>query len=227
MAQTAKAPRLLALALCVMAPLSVNAQCLPCPDPRIAVEGGGSDQGTICSAATRAVSQLESCGLALPDQVVIEIVDDLPPACLGVYHRGALRIEMRAPEDFARQREGQDSLFSVISDAAFYESTLRHELAHATLDTMPCPIASCLIGQEYIAYSLQIRFLPEPDRLAFEAARPLDRPVPRDMLNPMILFMAPDTFARFAAAHLAQQDDPCAFIGQIARGEVLLDHERP
>jgi hypothetical protein len=164
----------------------------------------------------------------VPTPVTIAVVPGLEEHCLGLYHCGEARIEILAPGAYPERRmTGDGAAFGPVSPEAFFESLLRHELAHASLEDMPCPFPSCIVGQEYIAYTMQVRFLPEADRIAFEAEAAVEGHVSPDILNPMILMMAPDIFAQRAWAHLSQRDDPCAFIGQIARGEVLLDYERP
>ena len=170
---------------------------------------------------------MSTCNLDVPAPITITVVPELEEQCLGVYHCGEGRIEMLPPDAYAdlRNRTGA-SAFAAVSADAFFESVLRHELAHAALDTMPCPFKSCITGQEYVAYTMQVRFLPEDDIRAFEAASSDSYRVTRDALSPMILGMAPDLFAQRAWQHLSQRDDACAFIGQIARGQVLLDRER-
>lgn len=45
----------------------------------------------------------------------------------------------------------------------------------------------------------------------------------RDGINALALMMLPDAFIENAYGYLSAQDDPCALIGAIARGEVILD----
>jgi hypothetical protein len=206
----------------------VAADPLACPGGRVFTENAGEDAGLICSLAARATEQLATCNLTVPAPVTIAVIPELEDRCLGLYHCGQGRIEILAPGDYAPLRdEGKASAFAPVSDAAFFESVIRHELAHAALDDMPCPFESCVASQEYVAYTMQVRFLPEADRIAFENATPHDGPVSRDMLSGVMLMMAPETFARRAWMHLSARDDPCAYIGRIARGEVLLDREHP
>lgn len=223
--------RPLAAALCAM----VLAAALPAAgDPRacaggaVFTENAGDVHEMICAHAARATEQLATCNLTVPAPVTVAVVPALTDQCLGLYHCGTGRIEVLAPEAYPPLRAASPgSAFDPVSDAAFYESILRHELAHAALDKMPCPFAACPAGQEYIAYTMQVRFLPEADRIAFEEATSHDGPVSRDMLSGISMMMAPDRFAQRAWLHLKARPDPCAFIGQIARAEVLLDREHP
>lgn len=214
------------VAICMALPL--KAEPLNCPGGRVSTEHAGDAAELICSAAARATDQLASCNLEVPEQITITVTDELPDQCLGVYHCGQGHIEILAPEAYAPVRAaGAASAFALISDDAFFESVIRHELAHAALDDMPCPFPSCIVGQEYIAYAMQIRFLPDADRAAFEEATTQVGPVSRDMLSHIMLMMAPESFARRVWLHLQDRDDPCTFIGQISRAEVLLDREHP
>lgn len=213
----------LALASVLSAPSAADP--LTCPDQRFQTEAAGADATLICEIAARAAEQLSTCNLNVPEPVLIEVVDALETGCLGVYHCGERRIEIERPAAYAAHLAGGSGAFAPVSEQAFFESIIRHELVHAALDEMPCPFDSCVVGQEYVAYTMQVRFLPDADRAAFAAVDPVDGQVSRDILNPMILMMAPDLFARRAWQHLTQRDDACAFIGQIARAEVLLDYE--
>ncbi|OAN84473.1 hypothetical protein A8B78_06330 [Jannaschia sp. EhC01] len=216
----------LALAVLVSAP--GNADPVACPDSRFQTLGADDVAGQICEIATRTAAQLATCNLDVEGPVLFELVDMLPDECLGIFHCGDQRIEIEHPDAYTtRLAHGRSGAFSPVSPEAFFESVIRHELAHVALQSLPCPFDHCIVGQEYIAYTMQVRFMPAADIAAFEAVDPVDGPVSRDTLNPIILMMAPDLFARRAWQHLTERDEPCAFIGQIASAQVLLDYERP
>lgn len=201
---------------------------MACPGGHVFTEGAGDDADLICTLAARATEQLQDFDLAVPEPVTIAVIPELQDQCLGVYHCGTGRIEILAPEAYLPLRESGDaSAFDAVSNDAFFESVIRHEMAHAALDAMRCPFKACPVGQEYIAYTLQVWFLPEEERIAFEDAKPHDAPITRDMLSEIMLMMAPEVFAHRAWFHLQAREDPHAFIGQIARGEILLDSEHP
>lgn len=207
---------------------SARADPVPCTDLRFQVDADAETAEMICSAAHRAAEQLSSCGLEISDSITFSTTDQLDAGCIGLYHCGEGRVEILNPDAYrVLLEEGHGGAFAHLSPDVFFESVVRHELAHVALADLPCPFESCLVGQEYVAYTMQVRFLPESDRLAFEAEDPHDGPVSRDVLNPMILMMAPDLFARRAWQHLTERPDACDFIGQIASGTVLLDYERP
>jgi hypothetical protein len=204
------------------------AQPVACQGGEVFTENAGADEALICDLASRVTEQLATCNLAVPAPVTIAVVPELESDCIGLYHCGEGRIEVLSPEAYLPLRaEGQALAFAPVSEEAFFESIIRHELAHAALDSMPCPFASCVASQEYVAYTMQVHFLPEADRIAFEEAITHDGPVSRDMLSAIMVMMAPEVFAQRAWLHLSARENPCDFIGQIARGEVLFDFELP
>jgi hypothetical protein len=90
-----------------------------------------------------------------------------------------------------------------------------------------CPFGSCEVTGEYVAYATQITALPEGPRRAFLDAALDGSPAGRDDLSLVMLKLSPTRFAAAAATHLAAQDDPCATLEAIARGDLLFDRERP
>jgi hypothetical protein len=216
----------LGLLALVLAADPAHAEPLACPGGAVLTINAGDDAPLICAMAETVRAQLASCTLTVPAPITIAIVPDLIDHCLGIYHCGQGQIDLLPPARYAAMLEsGEAEAFAPISPSYFFESVLRHEMAHAALDEMPCPFDTCIVGQEYIAYTMQIRFLPDADRAAFEAADRVEGRVSRDILNPFILMMAPEVFAHRAWQHLTERPDPCAFIGQVARAEVLLDYE--
>lgn len=119
-----------------------------------------------------------------------------------------------------------DSIYAYLPSDEFFKSIAVHELAHAATENMPCPFEACIVGNEYVAYVMQIMSLsPSAQRRFTEQADP-GRPIQRDELNLIMYLMAPDVFANKAWMHFTQRDNPCSFAGQIVNGTVLLDRER-
>lgn len=178
-----------------------------------------------CEAAEHATMLLERCNLpSLSGPVHIEVVDELQPGCVGLYHCGEDWVEVLAPNSIEAKRD-PDGAFGFLSTDEYFRSVVVHELAHAAFDGVPCPFASCVTGNEYVAYNMQVMSLTPRSQTRFAEVAGLDRHISRDELSPAILFMAPDLFAQKAWTHLSQRDDPCGFIGQITDGTVLLDRE--
>jgi hypothetical protein len=205
---------------------SLRADAYVCPDGSITVQGASDErEPEICAAAELATRQLASCNLEVPDGVTIEVTQSVPGECYGVYHCHEELIQLLPLEAYESYLAANaETPFGHLPPRVFFDSVLRHELAHAALEDMPCPFGDCRASQEFVAYTMQIMFLPETDRAAFDArVHMAERPVPRERLNTMILMMAPDVFIEHAYTYLSQQDDPCILIGKIARGEVILD----
>ncbi|MDF0595005.1 DUF6639 family protein [Psychromarinibacter halotolerans] len=208
--------------------LPVDAHALDCfADGRVSVTGGEPTlERHVCDVVGAALPVLAACNLPLSKPLTIDVVDDLPGGCVGMYHCGEDRIEILTPEDTAAVRNA-DTPFRDLDDAAFHDSVIVHELAHALHDQVPCPLDSCIISAEYVAYAMQIRSLTPDAIVAFEARGAVAGPVSREDLTLMMLFMAPHRFSATAWAHFSQRPDGCGYIGQIMSGAILLDSERP
>jgi hypothetical protein len=203
----------------------VMAEDYTCPGGRVTIQGALDRAPAICDAAARATQELASCNLEVPPGVTIEVTRSIPGECYGLYHCSEDLIQLLPLDAYETYLTGNpDSPFGHISPQVFFDSVLRHELAHAALHEMPCPYVACPATQEFVAYSMQIRFLPEADRAPFDArAATSERPTTSDNVNVMALMMAPEHFIEHAYRYLSEQDDPCGLIGSVARGDVNFD----
>lgn len=179
-----------------------------------------------CILASRAATRLAECNVVVTRPVLFELKDEMPDGCIGLYHCGEDRIELPAPEILQGIRQ-PDSSLSHLPLMVFFESVLAHELGHQAFDNLPCPFESCLIASEYVAYNMQIMSIPSEYLAGFEAKLDMDTKVPRDSLNRMLLFMAPDTFMRRAWVHLNQRPDACAFINDVMKGRIRMENPHP
>ncbi len=212
----------------LLAALSGDALALDCfADGRVSITGGEPAlEQHVCDVVGAALPELASCNLPLTAPLSIEVIDDLPGDCVGMYHCGEERIEILSLDDTAAVRSA-DSPLRDLDDAAFHDSVIVHELAHALHDQVPCPLESCIVSAEYVAYTMQVRSLTPDAIAAFEERGGIEGRVSRDDLTLMMLFMAPHRFSATAWAHFTQRPDGCAYIGQIMSGAILLDSERP
>lgn len=196
-----------------------------CPGGTVIVQGGGERSEAICEAAVEAKGQLASCNLPVTQTVTVEITPVLPGNCHALYDCDNNLIQLLpldAYTDFLSEQP--ESPWGHLESEVFFNSILRHELVHAALDDMPCPYEVCPVTQEFAAYNMQIRFLPEAERAPFERfSVETERPISRDSLNALVLAMSPETFVRNAHVYLARQDNPCELMADIASGEVLFD----
>ena len=186
------------------------------PDPDAALE--------LCDLTARAIDELAACSVPLQRTIQIEIVDTLPDGCVGQYYCGEDRIELLS-RDAAQRILDPDGAFSSIDPDAYFYSILVHELTHAALDGMPCPVSDCIASQEYVAYAMQMRSYSPEARAAVLTRPDFDRPIAAEEINPFIVLMAPEVFIQKVWRHFSQQDDPCSFIGEVVSGAFLFDHE--
>jgi hypothetical protein len=226
------AARAVALAAAALTAAALAAGAAPaapttCPGGRITVDAPEPGLAArICRVAEATAAGLARCGLPLPGRVEISVGADLAEGCMGVFHCGEGRIELRAPKSFAAARS-PDGPFATLPERAYYDSVVAHEIAHAAHDAVPCPFGTCEVTGEYVAYASQIATLPEAARRDFLAAALDGGPAGRADLSLVMLKLSPTRFAAAAATHLAAQDDSCATIEAIARGDLLFDRERP
>jgi hypothetical protein len=218
--------RLTGVLLGVALAQAASAEAVLCPSEKVTVEAPEALTERICRDAETAILELASCELTVPTPLDISVVPDLGENCLGLYHCGERHIDVLPPEAYGSLLPPENP-FSAVSRDGFFASVVRHEMAHAALDTLSCPFETCIVAEEYVAYTMQVMFLPSEDLARFESRIAYVPPISRDALNPAILFMAPEIFVQKAWLHLQDRPDPCSFIGQVARGEVLLDFERP
>ena len=185
-----------------------------------------ADAELTCDAVRRAEVLFAHCNMPpFKHPLRVEIVRDLKPRCVAIYHCGESWIEVLEPR-LMEERRSAEGAFGFQSTSDYFQSVLVHELAHATFDNVPCPFEACIVANEYVAYALQVMSLTPEAQALFARNSGLDRRVSRDELNAVILFMAPGRFAQLAWAHVLQRGDACGFIGQIMDGTVLLDRER-
>lgn len=216
-----------AVLMCLSLSQPVWSDVARCDGLDVTVRDAGPDLGAICQSLTQAAQDLASCGgLAWHESLEITVVPELPQACLGIFHCSENRIEVMRPADYSGASLFSDGHpFNTIPAEDFFDSLIRHELVHAALVDMPCAFDGCPVGQEFIAYALQIAFLPDDSRALF-ATPPGAAPMPRERLNAITLAMAPDIFAVNAWQYFSERPDPCGFVGSVARGEVVLDFEQ-
>lgn len=198
-----------------------------CRDNRVTVMAESKEHVALtCSIVSFGVDVLKQCNAPVIRPLKIELVAELSPGCLGLYHCGLDRIEVLRPSAMAKSRSEKSSLAHV-SDLDFFRSIIVHELAHAAFDGVPCPFDHCIATAEYVAHNMQIMSLPQSDIARFESRLDMNARVSRDELNVMLYLMAPDKFLRKSWIHLNQRPDACRYIGDIMAGKVRMDRVHP
>jgi hypothetical protein len=189
------------------------------PDPALAER--------TCHSAAAARESLRTCGIELPEPLEIRVVDAIMGSmgpCLGVYHCGEQEIAVLSPDAMSSLR-AEDGAFAGISDMAYWDSILVHELTHAAYDAVTCPFSSCVATSEYASYAMQVRSLPPEEQAKFGEQVELRSKSNLGAMSAMIYFMAPDKFAKHAWLHFSSLDDPCAYMSLIMDGKVFFDME--
>lgn len=194
-----------------------------CPSDNFSVTSAHDLGHQICGMAADALAELSTCGIDLDHSIEIEIVNALPTGCVGQYHCDDARISLLSMDAMQHQLE-ENHPFSTIEPAAYFYSVLVHEIAHASMDGMPCPLSNCFASQEYVAYAMQMRSLTIEARQRLLTRPDFNRPIEAEEINPIIAQMAPDIFMQKAWLHLSQQEDPCGFISQVVSGDFLFDN---
>lgn len=200
-----------------------------CADPLFKVDADTPELADkACTAAMSARAFLAQCSVVLDTPVSISIEESLGGDlgdCLGIYHCGENRLQVLSPEAMAAAREDTGA-FAGLSEAALWDSIFVHELTHAAYDSkVSCPFSECVATSEYASYAMQVLSLPPDERDAFGASVALSGPPTSDMFSAVMLYMAPDRFAKTAWLHFQSRPDPCDYMGKIMRGQIYFDRE--
>ena len=178
----------------------------------------------ICDAAQRAAKLSAECGISQSEPVQIQVLDGLNsdyPKCAGIFHCAEAKIDLVAPDSLAKVL-GTDHPFLEIPRDILYDSLVVHEMTHAlTYQTRNGPLDGTA-ETEYIAYAIQMWFLPEDVRTSFLSRHPITEPVTLAALNDVILGFSPAVFAVRAWKHFEAPENGCQFIQRLLDGENLL-----
>jgi len=202
-------------------------ETIQCVETNISVNSRQSTYAEMtCEAVKQTEALFEQCDMPpFTEPLRIEIVSELKPGCVAIYHCDEDWIEVLEPP-LMEARRSSENAFAFLTIESYFQSVVVHELSHSVFDDVPCPFVACVTADEYVAYTMQVMSLTAGQQAEFEANSELDRKISRDELSTIILLMAPSLFAQKSWAHLSQRDDPCTFIGQIMDGTVLLDYDR-
>jgi hypothetical protein len=203
-----------------------TADVMQCEGSDVTVNSADADVAkTICDAVDGTKELFKQCNVPpVAAPLRIDVVDDIRDSCVALYHCGEGYIKV-LPPTLMQQKRDDEGAFSFLPIERYFRSVIVHEVTHAAFDTVPCPISSCVVGAEYVAYAMQLMSLTPEDRQSFVDLAGLDRKVSRDELSAVILYMAPHLFSQKAWTHLLQRQDPCGYIGQITEGKIMLDHQ--
>lgn len=209
----------------VLTALPVLSATLTCGDGAVSVTYQSPHTADlVCEAVEFATALFAQCSVPpVLDPVTIDVVDDVGQGCVGVYHCGEQLIELLSPAVLRERLDGSGAFGHLTTDT-YFKSIVVHEMTHAATDNVPCPFKNCVVTSEYVSYAMQVMSLTPEEQRVFSENAGLTGRVSSQELSPIILYMAPDKFAQKVWAHFNQHDAPCEFIGELTRGERLLDH---
>ena len=222
----------LLLALCATltsaAAAPPDAAALLCPGGEVTVEAEDRATATrVCDQIAEIRPALAACGLQQSAPLTVYLVDeaDLPSGpFLGSYAAGSNEIRLARP-DRLPDMFLPDHPFARLDPGLMFQSLLVHELSHAFLDQVECTRTRCVAEHEYVAYAMQLSFLPEEARMTLLGTSEdgLDpAPVPEESLNDFTALLDPVHFANRVWRHFSQPENGCDFIRRIQSGEVDL-----
>lgn len=222
--------RLCAGLLSALIALPIVAGTMDCQDTGVSVTGPDNEViAHTCQAVTRAQDRLAQCGIALTRPIEIHVLDRVRGTigdCLALYHCGEDRIDILHPSAMRIARE-TSSAFAPVSDGAYWDSVIVHEVTHAAFESVRCPFSSCVATSEYASYAMQVWLMPEAEQTLFGSNIDLQTKPTRDAISAMMYYMSPNRFALMAWLHFQAQPDPCAYMQAIMNGEVFFDLEPP
>lgn len=181
----------------------------------------------VCSVVSRASPQLEACHLGQLPAIEIAVVKHMPilhSNCFGIYDCDNQQIKILEPT-YISLAVDPDNAFLELAPDMLFDSVLVHELTHAYTNQSATNTSLSVASSEYIAYAMQLEFLPASERQKILDAHKFFEPVEPEGLNGFILMMAPSFFAAKAWRHFNYSGNGCEFVMDIIDGEVDLDFE--
>ena len=206
----------------------LSAETMQCADPRFVVTG--NDTAVLeraCKVVSDSREALASCGVLIERPIAIEVKEAIEGdfgSCLGLYRCGEDLIEMLSPEAMRETRD-RDGPFELVSEDAYWDSVLIHELTHAAYDKVICPFSACVATAEYASYAMQVRTLPNDQQALFGQTIELSGKPSHDSISAMMLFLSPDHFAKYAWLHFQAREDSCGYMQLIMDGNIFFDYE--
>jgi len=179
----------------------------------------------VCNVISRARPQLEACHLGQLPTVEIAVVKHMPVLhsnCFGIYDCDNQQIKILEPAYISLAADPNNAFLKLAPDVLF-DSVIVHELTHAYTSQSVTKTSLSLSASEYIAYAMQLEFLPPIERQKVLDAHEFLEPVEPEGLNGFILMTAPSVFAAKAWRHFNYAGNGCEFVLDIIDGGVDLN----
>ena len=196
-----------------------------CPGQSIIVNSDRELSQKVCNTAALAISQLRECHLQQirPLEIsIVESVDSEYHNFLGFYDNSAEHINILKPSSLRDLLEPDSAFYSIPSEILF-ESLVAHELTHAFFNQMSNENLSSITANEYMAYAMQLEFMPVEVRQTLLDAHPVQEPIEILGLNGMVWLMAPEVFAVKAWKHFDYPENGCGIFRKIIDGKIIFE----
>lgn len=188
-----------------------------------AAESEIADQ--ICDVVKRAKSLLDQCHLVQNQPLEILVQHKaVVPGLLAHFSPQKDQIVVPPPKTLF-ENLAENSVFRALPTEQLFDSIVVHELTHAFFVETECGLQTCRAGHEFIAYAMQLDYLPEKSRALLLAAFPSRESVNLSMFSDFYLDILPERFAVDAWRHFAAPGNGCDLIGDIVSGKVTFPSE--
>jgi hypothetical protein len=176
-----------------------------------------------CQAVEDALGFLAPLGLTIPNRLVVELVEQLPPDlradAVGCYVIATRRLMVLEESLFLARR----TWFGIPTSRALFRSVIAHEAAHALVGCALDGRKLVNAGHEYIAYVTMFASMEAPTRAAAMTAMPGKGLQFNAEINDMRYALDPMTFGLEAYRHWLKQPDGMAFLKSVFEGKVAVD----
>lgn len=182
------------------------------------------DAITACEGANRAITFLKEMGMAIPRDITIEIVDDMPaavdPSALGAYIKDEQRILILHYAALEKRREW----YRLPVDRELYRGIVSHEITHAISSHNFRIKNPSILAEEYIAYVTLLSTMAHAQRRQIITLYPDDATGDEAGLRDVGVYMIdPVRFGVNAYRHFLRQENGRRFLEAILDGKAMAD----
>ncbi len=180
---------------------------------------------TTCNAIGAAVNAWASCDVSTSEAITVRVVPSARHPqygeCLGYYDSRNQCLEVADPASYADLINEEDARRELAAETVF-RGIVAHEFAHALVASESGEHAIRPADHEFIAAVFEMESYGETARARLLAADPVKPQGSRGLVNLGIYAMAPRVFANNAWQLFQSEQDGCALIRAILRGEASL-----
>lgn len=179
----------------------------------------------VCNVVARAIPRLERCHLVQNQPLTIRVQHEaVLRGFLAHYSLQKKEILLPAP-DLLTEHLSPDSAYRVLPTDQLFASFIVHEITHAFFVETECGLETCRAGHEYIAYAMQLDFMPDDSRALLLAQFPTQDIVDFGKFSDFYHDLMPEEFGVDAWRHFAASGNGCDLIGEIMSGTVVFSPE--